>query len=145
MFSNNLKKVVTRRKKRVGRGGGSGKGFHTSGRGQKGQTSRSGYHEKRSFVGGQNPINRAFPRRRTLSRKSVVKPVSISISVPLAKGTYEITSEVLTHFSRAKSVILVGPKSYKDIDLKKVNIEKGIAVSKSLKEKILAAGGKVEE
>jgi large subunit ribosomal protein L15 len=36
----NLIKVIERRKKRVGRGAGSGKGFHTSGRGQKGQKSR---------------------------------------------------------------------------------------------------------
>lgn len=145
MFAGNLKKIVTRRKKRVGRGGGSGKGFHTSGRGQKGQTSRSGYHEKRSFVGGQSPINRAFPRRRTLSRKAVVKPVSISISVVLEKGNNEINSEILTHFSHASSVILVGPKSYAKVDLSKVKVEKGVNVSKSLKEKILAAGGKVEE
>ena len=36
----NLIKVIERRKKRVGRGAGSGTGFHTSGRGQKGQKSR---------------------------------------------------------------------------------------------------------
>ena len=36
-----LEKTVTKRKKRVGRGYGSGKGGHTSGRGQKGQKSRS--------------------------------------------------------------------------------------------------------
>ena len=38
----NLPKVTERKKKRVGRGMGSGKGSHTSGRGQKGQSARSG-------------------------------------------------------------------------------------------------------
>lgn len=41
---NNLPSIVTRPKKRVGRGPGSGKGFHTTGRGQKGQKARYNVH-----------------------------------------------------------------------------------------------------
>lgn len=51
-----------RKKKRVGRGEGSGTGV-TSGRGNKGQKSRSGYKSKRGFEGGQMPLHRRVPKR----------------------------------------------------------------------------------
>ncbi len=49
-------------RKRVGRGPGSGLG-KTSGRGEKGQKSRSGYSLKRGFEGGQMPLHRRIPKR----------------------------------------------------------------------------------
>lgn len=49
-------------KKRVGRGMGSGHG-KTSGRGQKGQRSISGFSQKRGFEGGQMPLHRRLPKR----------------------------------------------------------------------------------
>ncbi len=49
-------------KRRVGRGPGSGHG-KTSGRGSKGQKSRSGYSRKIGFEGGQMPLNRRVPKR----------------------------------------------------------------------------------
>ena len=52
----------TRPRKRVGRGMGSGTG-KTSGRGHKGQKSRSGAHSKRGFEGGQMPLHRRLPKR----------------------------------------------------------------------------------
>jgi large subunit ribosomal protein L15 len=51
-----------RPKKRVGRGMGSGTG-KTSGRGHKGQKSRSGHSTKRGFEGGQMPLHRRLPKR----------------------------------------------------------------------------------
>jgi large subunit ribosomal protein L15 len=61
---NNLKapEGATHKKKRVGRGPGSGLG-KTSGRGNKGQKSRSGYSGKRGFEGGQMPLHRRLPKR----------------------------------------------------------------------------------
>lgn len=50
------------KRKRVGRGPGSGLG-KTSGRGEKGQKSRSGYSAKRGFEGGQMPLHRRVPKR----------------------------------------------------------------------------------
>ena len=50
------------KKNRVGRGPGSGLG-KTSGRGHKGAQSRSGYHFKRGFEGGQMPLHRRVPKR----------------------------------------------------------------------------------
>jgi large subunit ribosomal protein L15 len=55
-------KGAKHKKKRVGRGQGSGNGV-TSGRGDKGQQSRSGSKSKRGFEGGQNPIHRRLPKR----------------------------------------------------------------------------------
>jgi large subunit ribosomal protein L15 len=51
-----------RERKRVGRGPGSGLG-KTSGRGEKGQKSRSGYSRKLGFEGGQMPLHRRVPKR----------------------------------------------------------------------------------
>ncbi len=50
------------RRKRVGRGPGSGTG-KTAGRGHKGQKARSGNGAPRGFEGGQTPISRLFPKR----------------------------------------------------------------------------------
>ena len=50
------------KRKRIGRGPGSGLG-KTSGRGEKGQKSRSGYSRKRGFEGGQMPLVRRVPKR----------------------------------------------------------------------------------
>jgi large subunit ribosomal protein L15 len=61
---NNLKpaKGSVRGRKRVGRGPGSGLG-KTSGRGEKGQKSRSGFSRKVGFEGGQMPLHRRVPKR----------------------------------------------------------------------------------
>ena len=64
MRQNELKPAAGSRKnrKRVGRGPGSGLG-KTSGRGEKGQKSRSGFSHKRGFEGGQMPLHRRIPKR----------------------------------------------------------------------------------
>ena len=53
----------THRRKRVGRGYGSGRGGHESGKGTKGQNSRSGGGVRLGFEGGQTPIWMRFPKR----------------------------------------------------------------------------------
>src|SRR5881397_3286106 len=55
-------KKANSNKKRVGRGMGSGIG-KTSGRGHKGQRSRSGSRMMRGFEGGQMPLHRRLPKR----------------------------------------------------------------------------------
>jgi len=64
MSLNNLKPARGSKfkKKRVGRGPGSGNG-KTAGRGNKGAQSRSGYSYKRGFEGGQMPLHRRVPKR----------------------------------------------------------------------------------
>lgn len=55
-------KGSTKKRKRIGRGPGSGFG-KTAGRGMNGQKSRSGYSRKRGFEGGQMPLVRRIPKR----------------------------------------------------------------------------------
>ena len=64
MDLSNLKppKGAKHAKKRIGRGQGSGNG-KTAGRGHKGAKSRSGFHFKRGFEGGQMPLHRRVPKR----------------------------------------------------------------------------------
>ena len=61
MYLHDLESSKNNRRKRVGRGPGSGSGKNC-GRGQNGAKSRSGYKRKRGFEGGQNPISRRLPK-----------------------------------------------------------------------------------
>ena len=61
MYLHGLESSKNNRRKRVGRGPGSGNGKNC-GRGQNGAKSRSGYKRKRGFEGGQNPISRRLPK-----------------------------------------------------------------------------------
>ena len=63
-------KNSVKKRKRVGRGQGSGKGG-TSTRGHKGAKSRSGYSRKEGFEGGQMPIQRRVPKRGFKNRNRV--------------------------------------------------------------------------
>ncbi|QJC34147.1 50S ribosomal protein L15 [Enterobacteriaceae endosymbiont of Donacia cinerea] len=71
MNLNNLFSKITNNKKRLGRGIGSGKG-KTSGRGHKGQKSRSGYNINKSFEGGQSPLHRRLPKFGFKSKKKKI-------------------------------------------------------------------------
>jgi large subunit ribosomal protein L15 len=76
---NNLNKTTTKSSKRVGRGYGSGKGGHTSSRGQKGQKSRS--NVAIWFEGGQLPQIRRFPFIKGKGRFQSLKPNVTIINV----------------------------------------------------------------
>ncbi len=69
-------KGSTHKRKRVGRGQGSGMG-KTATRGNKGQKSRTGYKIKRGFEGGQQPLQRRLPKVGFISR--VTKPYVINV------------------------------------------------------------------
>jgi large subunit ribosomal protein L15 len=94
---NNLSpsKGSTHKKKRVGRGPGSGLG-KTAGRGHKGQKSRSGYSQKIGFEGGQMPLQRRLPKR---GFTNIFKKQWIEISLAKLEESFnageEITPEVL--------------------------------------------------
>ena|SRR5581483_10918298 len=83
-----LEKVVERRKKRVGRGGGSGKGFHTSSRGQKGQKARTGVHilfegfkVKKSLI-RRLPVKRGQDRFKPVSTKPLILNLDVLNILP---------------------------------------------------------------
>jgi large subunit ribosomal protein L15 len=139
---NNLRpaKGSTHKKKRVGRGPGSGLG-KTAGRGHKGQKSRSGYSQKIGFEGGQMPLQRRLPKR---GFTNIFKTKWIEISLAKLEESFnagdEITPEVL--HERA----LIKKAKHDLVILGSGEISKALNISahrftKSAKEKIEKAGG----
>jgi len=143
---NNLKAPAgaNHKKKRVGRGQGSGLG-KTSGRGNKGQKSRSGYSQKRGFEGGQMPLHRRLPKRGfTNIFKREWAEVNLSRLEELFDAGATITPETLVERglvrkSLQKSVAVLGKG-----ELSKALTISAHRFSESAKKKIEAAGGTAE-
>jgi len=135
-------KGSTHRKKRLGRGPGTGLG-KTSGRGEKGQKSRSGYSMKIGFEGGQMPLHRRLPKR---GFTNIFKKKWIEVSLAALEKAFaendEVTPEMMHHrgiIKKAKHDIVV---------LGNGEVSKSLKVSahrftKSAREKIEKAGGAV--
>jgi large subunit ribosomal protein L15 len=131
-------------RKRVGRGNGSGHGTF-SGRGIKGQKSRSGVQIQRGFEGGQLPIIKRLPRKRGFHNRFKVaySPVNLEALSVFAAGT-EVTNELLFQTGLIQS--LDHPvKVLGDGELKNAITVKANKFSEAAKAKIEAAGGKTEE
>lgn len=98
MNLNELKKIKGNRdpKKRVGRGYGSGKGGHTTGRGTKGQKARSGFRIPFGFEGGQVPLYLKIPSWGGFKNhnKKKVETISLTDLNSFDEGT-EVTIELL--------------------------------------------------
>ena len=127
---------------RVGRGLGSGLG-KTSGKGQKGQKSRSGGVKRPGFEGGQMPLYRRLPKRgfKNIFAKQYVA-VNVEELNKLEDGA-EVTAETL----KANGIIsktLDGVKILGRGELNKKLTVKVAKMSASAKEKIEKAGGKAE-
>ena len=118
MITLNNRTKINKHKMRVGRGIGSGKG-KTSGRGVKGQKSRSGVAIK-SFEGGQMPLYRRLPKR---GFKSINKNLTAILNL----------SKIQTIINKSKNNI----KNSLDLDILK---EKKLLSKKFLKLKILGTG-----
>jgi len=143
---NNLEKIK-KKKIRVGRGIGSGKG-KTSGRGVKGQKSRSGVSIK-SFEGGQMPLYRRLPKRGFNS----IKKVNIG-KINLGKIQYFIIKNSISNKDKInlellKKLNIVNKKSAKLKILGSGEIKDKITIeanffSKSAKDKLEKIGGIVQ-
>jgi large subunit ribosomal protein L15 len=133
-------KKATEKRKRVGRGMGSGMG-KTSTRGHKGQRSRTGSRMIRGFEGGQMPLHRRMPKRgfTNIFRKEF-NIVSLARLVELGETT--ITPEVLRKAGVIKTKHPV--KILGDGELTIALTVSAHKFSKSAQEKITKAGGKVE-
>jgi len=128
--------------KRVGRGIGSGSG-KTSGRGHKGQKARSGGGVRPGFEGGQMPLQRALPKRGFTSIfKKEYNEVNVARLNVFADGT-EVTPELLKAQGLIKSM-KDGIRILGQGDLERRLIVKAHGISQSAREKIEAAGGRVE-
>ena len=138
---------VIRKKIRVGRGIGSGKG-KTSGRGVKGQKSRSGVAIK-SFEGGQMPLYRRLPKRgfNSISKEDIsilnLETIQTHIDNKNINPNEIVNSELLKKLKiinkKSKKLKILGTGVLED----KINIEADLA-SKSAIEKLEKIGGSIQ-
>ena len=128
-------KVKRQTKKRVGRGNASGHGTY-SGKGQKGQTSRSGGRRRPGFEGGQTPFAKKMPKLRGFKNPNTIdyRPINVGELETTFEGQKDIE---LTDKKRPFKLLGTGGVT------KALNIKVDKA-SKSAIEKIEKAGGKVE-
>ena len=134
----------THKKKRLGRGPGSGLG-KTSGKGHKGQKSRSGYSSRPGFEGGQMPLQRRLPKR---GFTNIFKKQWIEISLGKIEANFNAGDEVTPQILHDRGLI---KKAKHDlVILGNGDISKSLKISahrftKTAKEKIEEAGGSATE
>jgi large subunit ribosomal protein L15 len=147
MIKLNNRNKINKSKLRVGRGIGSGKG-KTSGRGVKGQKSRSGVAIK-SFEGGQMPLYRRLPKRgfNPINKKTIaiinLDKIQSYIDKKNIKTTDTLNSNLLKKLKlidqNSVKLKILGSGAIKD----KINIEADLA-SKSAVEKLEKIGGSIQ-
>ena len=147
MISLNNRIKINKKKIRVGRGIGSGKG-KTSGRGVKGQKSRSGVSIK-SFEGGQMPLYRRLPKRgfNPIEKKNIsilnLDKIQSFIDKKSVKTSEILNSNLLKKLRlinrRSSKLKILGSGEIKD----KINIEADLA-SKSAVNKLEKIGGSIQ-
>ena len=129
-------------KKRVGRGDGSGLG-RTSGRGEKGQKSRSGGGSRLGFEGGQMPLIRRLPKRGFFNFASKRYAILNLKDLACFENNAKVTLDILEQKGLIRS--LKDPvKILSDGDLNVALTIRVNACSNLARKKIEQAGGKVE-
>jgi len=147
MISLNTSGKIVRKKMRVGRGIGSGKG-KTSGRGHKGQKSRSGVAVK-SFEGGQMPLYRRLPKRgfNQLKKIKIAELNLDKIQTFIEKKTLNVNDTVNMKMLKKLKIIAKNAKKLKILgkgEVKnKINIETDM-ISKSAVKKLEKIGASVQ-
>ena len=135
---------ATHKRKRLGRGAGSGHG-QTAGKGDKGQLARSGGSVRPGFEGGQMPLYRRIPKkgfknpgRRTIAvlNLSDLECLDLSAFKEISLETLSAAREIKGRFDR---LAILG-----NGELTKAFVVKAHKVSASAQEKIVKAGGQVE-
>tara|TARA_Y100001935_G_C17237946_1_gene474066 strand:- start:724 stop:1176 length:453 start_codon:yes stop_codon:yes gene_type:complete len=147
MITLNNREKIKKSKLRVGRGIGSGKG-KTSGRGVKGQKSRSGVAIK-SFEGGQMPLYRRLPKRgfNPISKNNIailnLEKIQDYIDKSRLNPNELLNSELLKKLKlinkNSRKLKILGTGEIKN----KINIEADLA-SKSAVEKLEKIGGSIQ-
>lgn len=130
----------THKKKRRGRGPGSGNG-KTAGRGHKGQKSRSGYSKRAGFEGGQMPLQRRLPKR---GFTNIFKKDWIEVRLSTLEENFNAGDEITPELLRQRGLI---KKAKHDlVILGNGEVSKKLTISahrftKTAKDKIESAGG----
>ena len=137
----------TKNRNRLGRGPGSGTG-KTSGKGHKGIKARAGHHGpgggKPQFEGGQMPLTRRLPKRGFTNMFRVESQVVTLEDLGRVPEGTEITPESLVEAGVIRS--RKGPaKLLANGELSHAVTVRGLKVSAGAREKIVAAGGRIEE
>ena len=132
----------THKTKRVGRGRSSGRG-KTSCRGHNGEGQRSGSSSKRGFEGGQMPAYRRLPKLKGFQIINKLNYAEINVGRIAQLGLKEVSLEVLKEAKRVHPSS-DGLRVLGNGEIKKAVTVKASYVTQSAKEKIEAAGGKVE-
>ena len=146
MTTLNTTSQIKKKKIRVGRGVGSGKG-KTSGRGMKGQKSRSGVAIK-SFEGGQMPLYRRLPKRgfNPIKKVKIAKINIEKLQMLIEKKKLKTDSKIDLKNLIQKNILNKSYKKIKILGTGNINIKLDIEAdffSKSAREKIEKLGGKV--
>jgi len=146
MTSLNSTSKVKSKKIRVGRGIGSGKG-KTSGRGVKGQKSRSGVAIK-SFEGGQIPLYRRLPKRgfNPIKKKKIAILNLEKIQKLVVSKKIDLNSQINIETLKKAKVINNSSNKIKILGSGDINVKINLNIdfiSKSAKEKLEKAGGVV--
>lgn len=136
-----------RNRKRLGRGPGSGTG-KTSGKGNKGIKARAGHHGpgggKPHFEGGQMPLTRRLPKRGFTNPFRVESQVVHLSDINELSATDAITADVLIEAGLIRKG--KGPaKLLANGTLTRAVTVRGIRMSAAVRERIVAAGGRVED
>lgn len=147
-MQNKLPKVTTKKKKRRGKGYGSGKGGHTSGRGMKGQKSRNkmgvlfeGIKMKKSFI-KRLPLRRGKGKFKAKDKPIIVKLEYLNL-LP-AGSKVDIDMLVKHNIVKKEDAMAYGVKILGDGKLeKKLNIF--LPISKNASKKVEKLGGKIED
>ena len=138
-------KGSSEKRKRVGRGMGSGMG-KTSTRGHKGQRSRSGSRMMRGFEGGQMPLHRRLPKR---GFTNIFRTEYTVVSLERIAELVARTGEKTVTLDSLRTAGIVGKRSQPVKVLARGEVTKALTVqahkfSGKAAEKLAAAGGKAE-
>jgi len=144
MTTLNTTNLIKIKKNRVGRGIGSGKG-KTSGRGMKGQKSRSGVAIK-SFEGGQMPLYRRLPKRgfNSINKNKIAKINLEKLQKLIDKKRIKSDEKINLEILKKEKIINSSYLRFKILGTGDINTKIDIEVdfsSKTAKEKIEKAGG----
>ena len=134
-----------RPRKRIGRGRASGTGTY-SGRGLKGQKSRSGGRRKPGFEGGQIPLIRKMPHKRGFNNPFRIDATAVNLFT--LNRYFKMNDEVTPQSLAAVGVLKSLGEAFKILGAGAIDhslIVRVPKISKAAREKIEAAGGTVEE
>ncbi len=146
MQLNNLPKVTTKSKRRLGQGHGSGR-VKTAGRGTKGQNARSS--RALSFEGGALPLIKRLPFRRGKGKNKVFKnkPIVINLkflNILKSGAVVDLKTLISHHIVDEKEAAIYGVKILGDGEIKN-SLTIKLPISKKAAKKVEKAGGKIEK